>query len=161
MTSTSRANYAVPRSPEDAIHHRLAHTDRAHQRHHHAKRHRRADCGAQGAHCTTLLLDDIMADLPGAFRRIARAFRLADVDRLAAPLAAGAVERAFLDACGPESTFVASKKDGSATARDAGSHRTGPDAERAGRLATLRDIDAVYLGGRLAAANATLRRHLR
>ncbi|KAK7235701.1 hypothetical protein SO694_0006707 [Aureococcus anophagefferens] len=75
--------------------------------------------------------------------------------------AAGAVERAFLDACGPESTFVASKKDGSATARDAGSHRNGPDAERAGRLATLRDIDAVYLGGRLAAANATLRRHLR
>ena len=119
------------------------------------------DCGAQGVHCTTLLLDDIMADLPGAFRRIARAFRLADVDRLAAPLAAGAVERAFLDACGPESTFVASKKDGSATARDAGSHRNGPDAERANRLATLRDIDAVYLGGRLAAANATLRRHLR
>ena len=103
------------------------------------------DCGAQGVHCTTLLLGDI----------------LADVDRLAAPLAAGAVERAFLDACGPESTFVASKKDGSATARDAGSHRNGPDAERANRLATLRDIDAVYLGGRLAAANATLRRHLR
>ena len=34
-------------------------------------------------------------------------------------------------------------------------------AEGLNRLATLRDIDAVYLGGRLAAANATLRRHLR
>ena len=57
--------------------------------------------------------------------------------------------------------MTAAPADGSATARDAGSHRNGPDAERANRLATLRDIDAVYLGGRLAAANATLRRHLR
>ena len=85
-----------------------------------------------------------MADFGAGFDRIAAVLSLSDMER-------GAARPAYAARCGPCGAAPATAK--------ARAHRA-TGGGRAGRLGVLREVDGTYLGGRLAAANASLRASL-